>query len=533
MRSFISLIALLLVLIYSDTIYALDVEKLFMPGDLIKGHTKYQTDCKQCHVRLRNTTQKQLCMDCHKPIGQDVQKKKGFHGKNRKAISSDCKICHTDHKGRDANIVWLDKDRFDHKRTDHPLLGKHRQIECTDCHKKKEKYRDAPSACIDCHKDDDAHDNKLGKKCTNCHNPKAWTSEQFDHDNTNFKLKFSHDRVACNLCHVDSRFKDTPDTCVACHAIRDVHKNRFGNKCEECHVEKKWDESKFDHDKDTKFRRKGGHRSVSCNACHAKTYKRKSKKQKTPRTCHDCHRLDDVHKGSNGKKCQDCHGEKSWLKSSFDHDEKTEFPLRGAHKKASCQACHQANRFDENTDKACYSCHRHEDVHKNQQGKQCETCHNESTWWLEDVRFDHELSEFPLVGQHAVAGCESCHFTSAFKDAKSGCNDCHQDDDVHEQALGESCQQCHNPNDWLIWQFDHEETDFKIEGAHDGLHCHSCHFKPREKVNGRDSRCIDCHNRDDIHNGNFGPDCDNCHTSEDFSSISIRLMKRFKLEVSE
>ena len=526
------LVALLPLIIPVDTAYAVDAEKLFMPGELIEGHKKYEPDCKQCHVRLRDTTQKQLCMDCHEPIGNDVQKKKGFHGKNKKANSSDCKVCHTEHKGRDARIVWLEKDQFDHSRTDYPLLGKHLRIECNDCHKKDKKFREAPSACIACHKDDDAHNNKLGKKCQDCHSPKAWTSEQFDHDKTKFKLKFSHKQVTCDLCHIGNKYKDTPKVCVACHAIRDVHKNRFGDKCQDCHFEKKWNESKFEHDRDTKFKLNGKHRKVSCHTCHTKTGKSKTKK-KTPRTCYNCHRLDDAHKGNNGKKCQDCHSEKSWLESSFDHNKKTKFPLKGSHKKASCQACHQTNSKNKKPDKACYSCHKHQDAHKKQQGKQCNTCHNEKTWWLKDVRYDHELTDFPLIGQHAVAACESCHLTSAFKDAKSDCNDCHRDDDVHKQALGENCQRCHNPNNWLIWKFDHDETDFKIEGAHEEQHCHSCHIKPLEENNQRDSRCIDCHNLDDIHNGNFGADCGICHKQDNFSSINIRSMKNSKSKVSE
>ena len=532
MRRISSVLALLLMLLHSNTSYALEFEGLFMPGDLIAGHAEYESECKQCHVRLRDTTQKQLCMDCHEPIGQDVLKETGFHGKNRKAFSSDCNTCHADHKGRDASIIWLDKDRFDHKDTDFSLLGKHLQVECDDCHKKQDKFRDALSTCIDCHKDDDIHKNELGDQCADCHNPKAWTSDQFDHDKTDFKLKHAHKQVACDLCHVENRFKDTPKTCVACHAIREVHENRFGTRCEGCHVEKKWDVSIFDHGRDTEYRLRGKHASVSCNSCHAKSDIGKTDK-KFPRICYDCHRLDDVHKGNNGRKCQDCHTGKSWLESEFDHDTKTDFPLRGAHKKASCQACHQANAFDIKTDKACYSCHKHEDAHKDQLGKQCESCHNESSWWLQDVRFDHELSNFPLIGQHSVTGCESCHFTSAFKDAKSDCNDCHQDDDVHKKSLGDDCQRCHNPNDWLIWQFDHDETDFKIRGAHDGLHCDSCHFRPLDKNNKRASRCIDCHVHDDIHNGNFGPYCDSCHTQDDFTSIDIRLMRNIESRAAE
>lgn len=517
------IVTLLFILMQSNVLFAFDFEKLFMPGEVIAGHKKYENDCKQCHVRLRETSQEQLCMDCHKSIQKDILNIKGFHGKNNRAASSDCKVCHADHKGRGANIVWLDKDRFNHKQTDYPLVGKHKQTECSSCHPKDKKFRDAPSACIDCHKEDDVHKSKLGKKCANCHNPKAWTGKQFDHDKTKFKLRDSHKQVACDLCHVENRYKDTPGKCVSCHAIKDVHQNRFGSKCQDCHSQEKWNKTKFDHDKDTKYRIKGKHRSVTCHACHSISNSKQEKK-KSIRSCYSCHRLDDVHKGKRGKKCQQCHSEKTWLESSFDHDKKTKFSLKGAHAKASCQACHQTDSIDKKTDMACYSCHKHEDVHKGQQGKRCNDCHNDASWWMEDVKYDHDFSDFPLIGQHAVAGCESCHLSSAFKDVKTDCFSCHQEDDVHKKALGEDCQNCHNPNDWLIWQFNHDESDFKIKGAHTELHCHSCHFKPRDDNSKKNNHCIDCHNRDDIHDGNFGPNCDNCHTQEDFRSINIRSM---------
>lgn len=514
----------------SSASFALEIEKLFMPGEVISGHKKYEEDCKQCHERGRDITQKELCLDCHKEVRQDVQDKTGYHGLNDKAFTTDCRVCHTDHKGKDAQIVWLDDDRFNHKQTDYALVGKHRQTECSACHKKGKKYREAPSACIDCHKDDDIHKEKLGDKCESCHNPKAWSSEQFDHDKTDFKLKHGHRKVACDLCHVENSYKDTPKKCISCHAIKDVHKNRFGDQCESCHNEKKWSDSLFKHDRDTRYKLKGTHKSVTCHSCHSKKIIRKSlwkNKASKVRNCYSCHKLDDVHKSKNGEKCQDCHNENSWLESSFDHDNKTDFALRGAHKKASCQACHQNDIEGEKKDMACYSCHKHEDVHKGQEGKVCDECHNDSSWWLENVRYDHDLTEFPLIGQHAVIGCESCHLSSAFKDAKSGCNDCHQKDDVHKQALGTECQECHNSNDWLIWRFDHDKTDFKIEGAHKEIHCHSCHFKPLDANRKKNNHCVDCHNRDDIHDGNFGPDCDKCHTQDDFKAIDIRSMQTF------
>ena len=189
---------------------ALDIEKLFMPGALISGHQKFEKDCKQCHSRGRETTQIKLCLDCHEKIAGDVSNKEGFHGNSRQVINTECRECHTDHKGKDANIVWLDKDRFDHESTDYPLQGKHAQAECKSCHKPEKKYRDAPGKCISCHKEDDAHEEKLGKKCENCHNPKSWSNEQFDHDKTDFKLNYAHKKVACDLCHVENKYKDTP-----------------------------------------------------------------------------------------------------------------------------------------------------------------------------------------------------------------------------------------------------------------------------------------------------------------------------------
>lgn len=518
---------LTLLTLLTTSSHALDIEKLFMPGDLIWGHQKYQKDCKQCHSRGRDITQNQLCRDCHEDIDEDVKSKEGFHGKNRQVTTTDCRECHADHKGIDANIVWLDKDQFNHEHTDYPLKGKHKQTECKSCHKKDKKYREAQHKCVSCHKEDDVHKEKLGDKCESCHNPKSWSSEQFDHDKTDFKLKHAHQDVACDLCHVENRYKDTPDKCVSCHAIKDVHQNRFGQKCEDCHSEKKWDESIFDHQKDTKFKIRGKHKTVNCNRCHGSKYaqKRQSKNKKVNRSCYSCHRLDDVHKGKNKKKCAQCHNEESWLDSSFDHDRKTKFPLKGAHKKTSCQSCHQSDQKGKKKDRACYSCHKHEDVHKQQQGKQCDDCHNDISWWMENVRFDHELSDFPLIGQHAVVSCEACHPTSAFKDVKKACISCHREDDVHKEAVGTECEQCHNPNDWLIWIFDHDEqTDFKIEGAHQDVHCHRCHFKPLDKENTKRSRCIDCHNGDDVHNGNFGPDCGQCHSQKDFKSFDIRSM---------
>ncbi len=516
---------LLSLLLFTAELWAFDFEKLFMPGEVIAGHQKYELDCKHCHSRGRETSQRKLCLDCHEDTAADVNEKKGYHGIDPTASSAECKLCHTDHKGRKAQIIWLDKDRFDHANTDFELRGRHLETGCNKCHEDGKKYFEAPGKCVDCHKEDDVHKEKLGDKCETCHNEKGWSSDQFDHDKTDFKLKDSHREVACDLCHFEQKYKDTPKECISCHAIKDIHKQRFGEKCESCHKETKWDESKFKHDRDTNYKIKGAHIKVNCHSCHAETYKIKGKKRKS-RNCYACHKLDDVHAEKNGQKCNDCHNEQNWLKTQFDHAKETKFPLRGAHETASCQACHQVASKDQKLETDCYSCHHHEDAHDEQQGKHCDRCHNESSWWLRDVRYDHDLSDFPLIGQHAVVGCESCHPNSKFKDAKGECNDCHRDDDVHEQSLGEDCKFCHNPNDWLIWTFDHDETDFKLEGAHEDQHCAACHYRPRLTKPESPRECSQCHNRDDIHAGNFGSDCGACHGQENFRDIKADGLRK-------
>jgi hypothetical protein len=526
MRTFI-LFCLLLGVVGGGIAQAAEIEKFFMPGELIAGHDKFKSECTNCHVRLRDTTQNKLCLDCHdhQTVAEDIASKQGFHGKDENARTQECKACHSDHKGRDATVVWLDRDTFDHRFTDYELIGRHKLTECSGCHLEDKKYRQAEHGCYDCHSEDDAHDGDLGKECDSCHNPVGWSQFEFDHDQTEFKLKFSHQRVNCNACHVKEQYKDTPKNCVDCHAIRDVHANRFGNQCESCHQEKAWDKTIFDHDRDTDYRLEARHRGPSCNDCHKPGYAAKKKKD-TIRDCYSCHRDDDPHNELNGKKCQDCHVVRGWAYAEFDHGANTDFALNGAHDSLACEACHDFGASTKEIDTDCYSCHKQDDVHKREQGIECNQCHKEVAW-LKHVRFDHDLSKFPLIGQHAAAGCEACHLTSVFQDTGSHCIDCHESDDVHKRGLGKDCALCHNPNDWLIWAFDHDETDFELRHAHSEVHCHSCHYRPLEEVTDRGARCVDCHRRDDIHDGNFGGNCSRCHGEESFEAINIQSLEAF------
>ena len=133
------------------------------------------------------------------------------------------------------------------------------------------------------------------------------------------------------------------------------------------------------------------------------------------------------------------------------------------------------------------------------------------------------MASFPLVGLHAVVPCEECHLNAVFKMTASNCNTCHLTDDVHEQRLGQRCELCHNPNGWSLWEFDHDfQTDYPLDGAHEGVDCLSCHERDASQGIELSTTCADCHRTDDVHDGQFGSYCERCHVTQSFDVVRIR-----------
>ena len=201
------------------------------------------------------------------------------------------------------------------------------------------------------------------------------------------------------------------------------------------------------------------------------------------------------------------------------------FRLLGAHSKTECNSCH-AGRATEEKDRAanCDSCHQRDDVHRGNLGKDCGDCHSadNAESFSEDVRFDHELTRFPLLGLHAIAACEACHMDHTFEQADLSCVSCHEAKDVHEKRLGSQCAQCHNPNGWDVWRFDHDvRSKFALHGAHSGLECSGCHRSPMSKTVRLAGDCVDCHSREDAHRGAFGRRCNDCHGEEAWKPASF------------
>jgi hypothetical protein len=516
-RARLATVAALLATLVPLQTFATGIETLLMPGKVSTAHAKLEAECAKCHDRADRSRQAQLCMDCHKDVAADVRARAGFHGRLAGIEGAQCKACHAEHLGREADIVKLSRSSFDHSRTDFALAGAHGTAPCAECHKKGAKYRQATGACFDCHRADDAHAGKFGKDCGSCHDSNGWAKARFDHGKTKFALRDRHAEIPCASCHAGNRYAGTPMQCVSCHAPDDVHRGSRGADCASCHNTAGWKGTKFDHLKETGFALAGAHASLTCQGCH----KTASLKDPLPKDCLGCHRAEDAHATRFGTDCEKCHSTSGWKQASFDHTRDGKFELVGAHTKLDCHACHTAPVATQKLGTDCVACHRTRDVHSGQLGKDCTQCHGVESW-RKDIVFDHDLTGFTLVGLHVAVPCHACHTKPSFKGAPKACNDCHQRDDRHKGSLGKECESCHSPNGWGIWEFDHAKaTGFALTGAHARATCEGCHKQPPDVVKLAGD-CASCHMQDDVHLGQFGRQCQRCHNSSTFKGARLQ-----------
>lgn len=494
---------------------AQDVETLVMPGEVIADHADIEPECSSCHKVFNKGAQRDLCMDCHETIATDIEAAAGFHGKHPDAKAEQCSECHTEHEGRDANVVILDATGFDHSFTNFELVGKHLEADCDGCHQPSAKHRDAVTECVACHEDETPHQQTMGDDCATCHQPTAWSDAEFDHETTGYPLLGKHQQAACLDCHADRTFLNAETTCFGCHSEDDAHDGRSGQECGNCHNPSDWHDSSFDHGRDTDFLLQDSHGLLNCGDCHSE----RPFEDELSMECVACHVEDDTHDTHNGEQCDTCHASTKWTEPFFNHDTDTDYRLLGGHREVVCEGCHLEPIFEVELNSSCDSCHLSDDVHDGALGARCDQCHTEINW-QDPVFFDHGLTGFPLLGEHSQNECEDCHSSQRFTDVEASCVSCHAEDDSHEGRFAEDCDACHNPVAWDLWTFDHDiQTEFPLQGAHADVRCESCHRGSLANMQMINGSCGSCHRSDDIHDGEFGPDCGRCHSPATFTEV--------------
>lgn len=485
-------------------------------------------DCNACHtdehiesadIRKKEYTFLGLstsCTSCHTDVHQNT-------------LTTNCASCHTTDAFKPAPL-------FDHSKTEFPLKGKHKQVDCKSCHtvtfeggKLYQKFSGVPfNTCASCH--NDPHAGSFGNKCSDCHNEESFTSissSKFNHAQTGFPLRGKHKQVDCRECHAldgninatnvfqDFKGKDF-NNCALCH--KDVHEAKFGVDCKQCHTEESFrkllNPDLFKHDQ-TGYELKGKHTTVDCRKCHESKMT-----DPLPHTmCMDCH--EDFHEGQFAQTqpvpdCASCHTVMGFEGSTFTIERHAEsaFPLTGAHIATPCFACHveETKWVFTNLGTTCNECHAnvHEGALNDQfyPGNTCTSCHITERW--NAVTFDHQPTGFELRGKHAQTNCLACHTQDkpatlpkhiSLTAVDATCTSCHED--VHAGQFGmqeeTDCRRCHDFTAWLPSQFDHNTARFKLEGAHLRVDCNACHTsEEREgkrytiyKLNKLE--CIDCH----------------------------------------
>ena len=411
------------------------------------------------------------------------------------------------------------------------VIAAHEKYEenCEQCHDTSSKARQG-RLCMKCHEHENILDdisNKTGYhgrlpadsslNCKHCHtehkgrkhNIILFNPLTFNHDQTDFRLKGDHIKAQCSQCHKkDKKYAETPSRCISCHKKDDVHKGKQGKKCQNCHSPASWKKSAFDHDK-TDFKLRGRHKKTACSACHInKQYK------DTPKQCVSCHKIQDVHRNAYGAKCHTCHQPSKWIKARFNHD-KTEFKLKGRHKKTSCQLCHAHGKPADKAPKQCVACHKADDAHKKQFGAKCQDCHSAAGWQKTTFRHN-KATKFPLEGKHSSLSCVYCHRGTLGKEKlKTSCYSCHKAKDVHDGKQGKQCDNCHSSESWRSASFDHDLSAFPLIGMHAAAQCEECH----EDTHYGKTRtaCNACHAEDDTHETRLGTNCDACHNPNDWN----------------
>ena len=503
-------------------------------------HTVPPNACTNCHLNGVYNNAPTACVGCH--LSNYNNTTNPPHLSN--GFPQTCQTCHTTHgwAGADFNHSWW------------PLTGQHMvpPALCSQCHKGGNYTTNPPTTCVGCHLTD--YNNTANpphaidgfpQTCETCHTTNGWAGSNFNH--SWWPLTGSHNvppRV-CLDCHARGNYTtNPPTTCVGCHladyngANSPSHTaNNFAQTGQDCHNTNAWQPANFNHT--PYFPLTGAHTvpPLACTQCHlAGNYR-----MNLPQTCSGCHGIgatvnpvyvldNPTHQGlgTHPTECTNCHGNTTWLPSTFSH---TSYPLTGLHIGVSCSQCHTGGSY-QGAPTNCVGCHQTDyngttnPPHASSNfPTTCETCHTTAGWT--GATFNH--SWWPLTGLHTVPPrvCTDCHAGGNYStNPPTACSGCHMADyngttnPPHASSnFPTTCQTCHTTAGWTGATFNHSWWPLT------GLHtvpprvCTDCHIGGNYSTNPP-TNCAGCHIA--LYNAttspphlanNFPTTCQNCHTT--------------------
>jgi hypothetical protein len=154
--------------------------------------------CSDCHPSVTFKPRPTDCFGCH----PEPAVHKGQYG-------TGCAQCHTTRTWEDVKPL--------HDVGDFSLKGMHDNLACERCHKDNRQLAGSGNLCINCHRQDDIHNNSLAPRCGECHTQWSFAPARFDHSKVGCNLTGLHRTVACFDCHKNGNFVGLVPACASCH----------------------------------------------------------------------------------------------------------------------------------------------------------------------------------------------------------------------------------------------------------------------------------------------------------------------------
>jgi hypothetical protein len=154
--------------------------------------------CADCHPSITFKPRPTTCFGCH----PEPAVHRGQYG-------TGCEQCHN-------TRTWDDIKPL-HDVGDFSLQGAHDNIACERCHRDNRPLAGSGNLCINCHRQDDIHNNSLSPRCGECHTQWSFSPARFDHGRVGCNLTAIHRTVDCFDCHRSGNFSGLSPACIGCH----------------------------------------------------------------------------------------------------------------------------------------------------------------------------------------------------------------------------------------------------------------------------------------------------------------------------
>ena len=457
------------------------------------------------------TAQSQLCLDCHKEIAADSRRPQASTAACTASPARSAAPVTPSITGRDDDIVKLSREQFNHEQRTSRCGAPTSTAACDGLPCGAASHtRSRPSNASRATRKEEPHEGKLGRDCAAVTMHARVARRSSSTTTRPLSRCTTSTPVPCVACHFGNRYKDTPrDVSRAMRPMMFTVANAARSAPTATRP-------RAGRTRNSITRRRPASRLEGVHdhlAAMTATASRQPQGQAAARLLRLSSGLRTRTPAASDRDCDNCHGNEKWKPADLRPYARHTWPLTGRTTKVACHACHTASTAPQKL------------PHRLRRAATGRVTFTRASSAAPAINATRRRAGAPSVELRprpdevpAAWACTSrsraSNATSPASTATSAieCIDCHRRDDVHKGGLGKECAKCHSPNGWRLWEFDHgKETGFALTGAHGKLACAGLPQQPAEQVKLKRD-CLSCHEQDDVHLGQYGRQCDRCHS---------------------